>query len=76
MFLSSPRSRPNTYKRPVSFRRPFFRFFDFLSPWEGMTRQMTLPGDEKANPPQAPVTPPSAQPSAPTAPALKAGGDD
>jgi NADH-quinone oxidoreductase subunit C len=23
-----------------------FRTFDFLSPWEGMTRQ--LPGDEKA----------------------------
>jgi len=53
-----------------------FRFFDFLSPWERMTRQMTLPGDEKANPPAAPVAPPSAQPSAPTAPAPKAGGDD
>ena len=53
-----------------------FRSFDFLSPWEGMTRQMTLPGDEKANPPAAPVAPPSAQPSAPTAPAPKAGGDD
>ena len=52
-----------------------FRFFDFLSPWEGMTRQMTLPGDEKANPPAAPVTPPAAPPST-TAPAPKAGGDD
>jgi NADH-quinone oxidoreductase subunit C len=25
-----------------------FRNFDFLSPWEGMTRPVTLPGDEKA----------------------------
>ena len=38
-----------------------FRSFDFLSPWEGMTRE--LPGDEKAvvppagNPPAAPVPP-------------------
>lgn len=31
-----------------------FRTFDFLSPWEGMTR--LLPGDEKAAPPQAPKT--------------------
>jgi NADH-quinone oxidoreductase subunit C len=35
-----------------------FRSFDFLSPWEGMTRQ--LPGDEKAVPPAAP--PPAAAP--------------
>jgi NADH-quinone oxidoreductase subunit C len=40
-----------------------FRTFDFLSPWEGMTRE--LPGDEKAvqpptgQPPAAPVPPPS-----------------
>lgn len=27
-----------------------FRSFDFLSPWEGMTRQGALPGDEKAAP--------------------------
>jgi len=39
-----------------------FRTFDFLSPWEGMTRE--LPGDEKAvrpdvgTPPSAPVPPP------------------
>jgi NADH-quinone oxidoreductase subunit C len=39
-----------------------FRTFDFLSPWEGMTRE--LPGDEKAErpdvgtPPTAPVPPP------------------
>ncbi len=25
-----------------------FRTFDFLSPWEGMTSEMVLPGDEKA----------------------------
>ncbi len=25
-----------------------FRNFDYLSPWEGMTNQMVLPGDEKA----------------------------
>jgi NADH-quinone oxidoreductase subunit C len=31
-----------------------FRSFDFLSPWEGMTR--VLPGDEKAPPPAAPKT--------------------
>ena len=31
-----------------------FRSFDFMSPWEGMTR--LLPGDEKAAPPQAPKT--------------------
>jgi NADH-quinone oxidoreductase subunit C len=30
-----------------------FRSFDFLSPWEGMTR--LLPGDEKAAPPAAPA---------------------
>jgi NADH-quinone oxidoreductase subunit C len=44
-----------------------FRNFDFLSPWEGMTRQ--LPGDEKANvappaaaaPPQAPPPPKPAE---------------
>ncbi len=35
-----------------------FRTFDFMSPWEGMTRQI-LPGDEKAN---APAPPPSAKP--------------
>ena len=32
-----------------------FRSFDFLSPWEGMTDQMRLPGDEKA--PRMPKTP-------------------
>lgn len=32
-----------------------FRSFDFLSPWEGMTDQMRLPGDEKA-----PLMPPAA----------------
>lgn len=30
-----------------------FRRFDFLSPWEGMTREI-LPGDEKANVPPPP----------------------
>jgi NADH-quinone oxidoreductase subunit C len=39
-----------------------FRNFDFLSPWEGMTR--VLPGDEKAN-----VAPPP--PAAPAAPAAE-----
>ncbi|MCC6468681.1 MAG: NADH-quinone oxidoreductase subunit C [Alphaproteobacteria bacterium] len=33
-----------------------FRSFDFLSPWEGMTRQV-LPGDEKAAAPAAPPGP-------------------
>ncbi len=37
-----------------------FRSFDFMSPWEGATRQV-LPGDEKANaappPPQAAIPP-------------------
>ena len=33
-----------------------FRSFDFMSPWEGMTRQM-LPGDEKANAEPAPAKP-------------------
>ncbi|MGE0736343.1 MAG: NADH-quinone oxidoreductase subunit C [Alphaproteobacteria bacterium] len=37
-----------------------FRSFDFLSPWEGMTR--VLPGDEKAQ------QPPPANPAAPSAP--------
>ncbi len=32
-----------------------FRSFDFLSPWEGMTDQMRLPGDEKA--PRMPKNP-------------------
>ncbi|MBM3522034.1 MAG: NADH-quinone oxidoreductase subunit C [Alphaproteobacteria bacterium] len=37
-----------------------FRSFDFLSPWEGMTR--LLPGDEKAGAPvPAPVAPPAAK---------------
>jgi NADH-quinone oxidoreductase subunit C len=35
-----------------------FRSFDFLSPWEGMTRQL-LPGDEKA---QAPAPAPAPKP--------------
>jgi len=39
-----------------------FRRFDFMSPWEGMTRQILLPGDEKA--------------AAPAAPAQKPGGAD
>ncbi len=30
-----------------------FRNFDFLSPWEGMTDVMRLPGDEKAGEPEA-----------------------
>jgi len=34
-----------------------FRSFDFLSPWEGMTR--VLPGDEKATQPPAPAAPPA-----------------
>ncbi len=44
-----------------------FRSFDFLSPWEGMTRE--LPGDEKAvQPPASPPVgqPPAAQPTAKT----------
>jgi len=44
-----------------------FRTFDFLSPWEGMTRE--LPGDEKAaQPPANPPAgqPPTAQPTAKT----------
>jgi NADH-quinone oxidoreductase subunit C len=32
-----------------------FRTFDFLSPWEGITRQ--LPGDEKANPDRPSIGP-------------------
>jgi NADH-quinone oxidoreductase subunit C len=36
-----------------------FRTFDFLSPWEGMTRQV-LPGDEKAN-----AAPPAKTPASP-----------
>ncbi|MGQ0675926.1 MAG: NADH-quinone oxidoreductase subunit C [Rhodospirillales bacterium] len=32
-----------------------FRTFDFMSPWEGMTRHI-LPGDEKANAPAPPAT--------------------
>ena len=32
---------------PVSLAQEY-RSFDFLSPWEGMTKDMTLPGDEKA----------------------------
>jgi len=39
-----------------------FRTFDFLSPWEGMTRE--LPGDEKAVKPDA-GTPPAAPVAAP-----------
>jgi len=39
-----------------------FRSFDFLSPWEGMTRE--LPGDEKAVKPDA-GTPPAAPIPAP-----------
>ena len=38
-----------------------FRSFDFMSPWEGMARQI-LPGDEKAN-----VAPPPARPPKPGA---------
>jgi len=40
-----------------------FRTFDFLSPWEGMTRE--LPGDEKAVQPPG-GQPPAAQPTAKT----------
>ena len=31
-----------------------FRNFDFMSPWEGMTDIMQLPGDEKAAAPKPP----------------------
>ena len=49
-----------------------FRYFDFLSPWEGMTREPpVLPGDEKAAAAAAPAPAPA------TAPATaKPGGDD
>jgi NADH-quinone oxidoreductase subunit C len=40
-----------------------FRTFDFLSPWEGMTRE--LPGDEKAVQPPAAAPPPAAPTPAP-----------
>ena len=65
-----PEQRRVVYE-PVRLTQDF-RSFDFLSPWEGMTR--LLPGDEKATPkmglaPDAPaVTAPGTPPTQPPAP--------
>ena len=59
-----PEQRRVVYE-PVKLTQDF-RSFDFLSPWEGMTR--VLPGDEKAAAPDAPpaaTPPPAAAPSPP-----------
>ena len=57
-----PEQRRVVYE-PVRLTQDF-RSFDFLSPWEGMTR--LLPGDEKAAPatPLAPAAAPPAPPKA------------
>jgi NADH-quinone oxidoreductase subunit C len=46
-----------------------FRTFDFMSPWEGMTRE--LPGDEKAVQPPAATPPAAPTPAAPPSAAPK-----
>jgi len=59
-----PEQRRVVYE-PVKLTQDF-RSFDFLSPWEGMTR--VLPGDEKAAAPDAPpatAPPPAAAPASP-----------